>query len=82
MFYYKGAFRETDNVIYFKSDVSLAQNDVVLFGEKEVFYRKCGKRISPASAGGLHCFCESVKSSQDHPLFQVYMHFWATAYIQ
>lgn len=37
MFYYKGAFRETDNVIYFKSDVSLAQNDVVLFGEKKYF---------------------------------------------
>ncbi|MHA7582242.1 hypothetical protein ACX12E_17915 [Paenibacillus vandeheii] len=57
MFYYKGAFRETDNFIYFKSDVQLVENDVVIFGE-------------------------SVKSLRKHFLFQVYVHFWAAAYIQ
>ncbi|MDQ0661095.1 hypothetical protein [Paenibacillus sp. W2I17] len=45
MFYYKGAFRETDNVIYFKSDVSLAQNDVVLFGEKKYFIESVEKEF-------------------------------------
>lgn len=37
MYYYKGAFRETDNFIYFKSDFQLAENDVVIFGEKKYF---------------------------------------------
>jgi hypothetical protein len=37
LYYYKGAFRETDNFIYFKSDVQLAENDVVIFGEKKYF---------------------------------------------
>ncbi|QKS60049.1 hypothetical protein HUB98_09340 [Paenibacillus barcinonensis] len=37
MIYYKGAFRETDNVIYFKSEVTLAANDVILFGERKYF---------------------------------------------
>lgn len=45
MFYYKGAFRETDNVIYFKSNVSLAQNDVVLFGEKKYFIESVEKEF-------------------------------------
>ncbi|MGX1828985.1 hypothetical protein ACWIE6_12070 [Paenibacillus taichungensis] len=37
MYYYKGAFRETDNFIYFKSNVQLVENDVVIFGEKKYF---------------------------------------------
>ncbi|PQP85178.1 hypothetical protein C0Q44_12020 [Paenibacillus sp. PCH8] len=45
MFYYKGAFRETDNVIYFKSDISLAANDVVIFGEKKYFIQSVEKEF-------------------------------------
>ncbi|WP_340013907.1 hypothetical protein [Paenibacillus sp. FSL K6-1318] len=45
MFYYKGAFRETDNFIYFKSDVPLAENDVVLFGEKTYFIQSVEKEF-------------------------------------
>ena len=36
MFYYRGAFRETDNVIYFKSEISLSEGDVILLGEKSI----------------------------------------------
>ncbi|NMI05651.1 hypothetical protein HF638_16860 [Paenibacillus sp. SZ31] len=45
MFYYKGAFRETDNFIYFKSDVPLAENDVVIFGEKTYFIQSVEKEF-------------------------------------
>jgi len=45
MFYYKGAFRETDNVIYFKSEVPLAQHDVVLFGERTYFIESVEKEF-------------------------------------
>ncbi|UPK42512.1 MULTISPECIES: hypothetical protein [Paenibacillus] len=45
MYYYKGAFRETDNFIYFKSDVQLAENDVVLLGEKKYFIENVGKEF-------------------------------------
>lgn len=45
MFYYKGAFRETDNVIYFKSDVPLTENDVVIFGEKTYFIQSVEKEF-------------------------------------
>ncbi|GAS83253.1 hypothetical protein BK131_15025 [Paenibacillus amylolyticus] len=45
MFYYKGAFRETDNFIYFKSDVPLVENDVVLFGEKTYFIQSVEKEF-------------------------------------
>ncbi|WP_458123537.1 hypothetical protein [Paenibacillus sp. Z3-2] len=43
MFYYRGAFRETDNFIYFKSDAPLAENDVVIFGEKTYFIQSVEK---------------------------------------
>ncbi|MDN4599780.1 hypothetical protein P5G61_00955 [Paenibacillus sp. F6_3S_P_1C] len=45
MFYYKGAFRETDNFIYFKSDVQLVENDVVIFGEKKYFIESVEKEF-------------------------------------
>ena len=45
MFYYKGAFRETDNFIYFKTDVPLAENDVVIFGEKTYFIQSVEKEF-------------------------------------
>lgn len=45
MYYYKGAFRETDNFIYFKSDVPLAENDVVIFGEKTYFIQSVEKEF-------------------------------------
>ncbi|WP_340399018.1 hypothetical protein [Paenibacillus sp. FSL H8-0079] len=45
MFYYKGAFRETDNFIYFKSDVPLAENDVVIFGERNYFIQSVEKEF-------------------------------------
>lgn len=45
MYYYKGAFRETDNFIYFKSDVQLAENDVVILGEKKYFIENVGKEF-------------------------------------
>jgi len=45
LYYYKGAFRETDNFIYFKSDVQLAENDVVILGEKKYFIENVGKEF-------------------------------------
>ncbi|MFE6076940.1 hypothetical protein ACFVQB_20980 [Paenibacillus sp. NPDC057886] len=45
MYYYKGAFRETDNFIYFKSDVRLVENDVVIFGEKKYFIESVEKEF-------------------------------------
>ncbi|MGQ8872731.1 hypothetical protein [Paenibacillus sp. TSA_86.1] len=45
MFYYKGAFRETDNVIYFKSEVLLKQHDMVLFGERTYFIESVEKEF-------------------------------------
>jgi hypothetical protein len=45
MFYYKGAFRETDNVIYFKSEVPLVQHDVILFGERTYFIESVEKEF-------------------------------------
>ncbi|MFC9712550.1 hypothetical protein JNUCC31_05695 [Paenibacillus sp. JNUCC31] len=45
MFYYKGAFRETDNFIYFKSEVQLSESDVVIFGEKKYFIESVEKEF-------------------------------------
>ncbi|MEC0127833.1 hypothetical protein [Paenibacillus pabuli] len=45
MFYYKGAFRETDNFIYFKSDVPLVESDVVVLGEKTYFIESVEKEF-------------------------------------
>jgi hypothetical protein len=45
MFYYKGAFRETDNVIYFKSEAPLAQHDVILLGERTYFIESVEKEF-------------------------------------
>ncbi|KOY15783.1 hypothetical protein [Paenibacillus xylanivorans] len=45
MYYYKGAFRETDNFIYFKSEVQLAESDVVIFGEKKYFIESVQKEF-------------------------------------
>lgn len=75
MFYYKGAFRETDNFIYFKSDVQLVENDVVIFGEKKIFYRKCRERVPSPSKGGLHRFSESMKILVVHTI-----RVWSPAY--
>ncbi|MBM6388012.1 MAG: hypothetical protein JSY10_29380 [Paenibacillus sp.] len=45
MYYYKGAFRGADNFIYFKSDVTLAENDVVILGEKKYFIESVQKEF-------------------------------------
>ncbi|MCK6075246.1 hypothetical protein [Paenibacillus silvae] len=45
MIYYRGAFRETDSVIYFKSEVPLAENDVILLGEKKYFVESVEKEF-------------------------------------
>ncbi|PAF30508.1 hypothetical protein [Paenibacillus sp. 7516] len=45
MYYYKGAFRGADNFIYFKSDVPLAENDVVILGEKKYFIESVQKEF-------------------------------------
>ncbi|GAK39072.1 hypothetical protein TCA2_1560 [Paenibacillus sp. TCA20] len=35
--YYKGALPGVDNLIYFKSDVQLKENDVVVFNDQKYF---------------------------------------------
>lgn len=45
MFYYKGAFRGMDNVIYFKSEVPLVQHDVIVLGEKTYFIESVEKEF-------------------------------------
>lgn len=37
MYYYKGALPGVDNFIYFKSDVKVKQNDVVVLDDKKYF---------------------------------------------
>ncbi|WP_211750292.1 hypothetical protein [Paenibacillus sp. Marseille-Q4541] len=37
MYYYKGAVPGVDNFIYFKSDVIIKQNDVVVLDDKKYF---------------------------------------------